>query len=452
MGEGYFRGGGSRFGRKRSRPRVSPDNTSRSKLFQNDPYFERFFVGNVPGHTTVGSVRAHLIWNVDGEPSQLFVSLIVDSSLRGDGFASDPKSSLPMPSVVVAYVALPLVPKMRALGDLIYRKRPLRIVHSTEVSTIAVRNFLHRETAENVSSLFGIPAESVVPMGNGRPGSWLLTDIDSFDTALACLRLNGYLQPLRHGQPGIRLSVSLHAEESAEALPTSAADSLVPPESPLPSLRADNVANDDGGYQSGHGDGAFDGHDLALASSPGMNRPSVDSAEEGLGITGSSVAPLRLMSRSARQALTESHALAEARGGQRQCVPADIPLVREEAISGGLKRHTSADEASPVPDCGQIYAANDDEVGYVGVVKKEPPAVVSLVEDEEKEVRDPGPESGGDGSVAEIQAGKLGARNSEKKWRVELSSDAGIQFVPAPSGAFCIEGKGELRYKFFGES
>lgn len=462
MVEGDSRAGGSGLGRKRPRPRYSQDNASRSKLFQNDPSFERFFVGNVPGNTTVGSVRAHLVWNVEGQPSQIFVSLIVEPSIDGDGFASDPKSSLTVPSVFVAYVALPLVPKVRALGNLMFRKRPLHIAHSADVSTIAVRNFLRRESAESVSNFFCVPVESVVPMGNGKEGSWLLTNIHTFDCAVACLRKNGYHQILRSAhtgirpiRPSIRLSVGLHVEESVEELPPSAADSVVPPQSPLAPGEADYVANGDGGYHSGHGDGGFevDGHDVTRVCSPGLKRLSTDSAQEGLGSTGSSVAPLRLMSRSARQALTESHASAEPSGAQRQSVPGDRPLARDVEISVGVKRHVSSGGASPVPDGGRINAVSggNDEVGYVGVVKKEPPAVVSLLENEHQGDCDAGTrDDGAHVDVTEIQAGKLGSRNSEKKWRVELSSDAGIQFVPGPSGAFCIEGKGELRYKFFG--
>lgn len=279
-------------------------------------------------------------------------------------------------------------------------------------------------------------------------------------------------------KPGPRLIVALHAEELDEGLPVPAAESAASPYSPLPSGVADYEANGDGGYDSAHGNGSCEVDDVARVCPSGL------STQEGMGSSGSSVVPQRLMSRIARQALPQSHASAEANDMhciapapqllmsrsarqalsesrasveanevQRQSGPGFRPLAHDSLISGGVKRHMSPGGATPLPDVGQIKAVNgaNDEVGYVGVVKKEPPAVVSLLEDERNGALDAGTrDAGADGALAEIQAGKLGAKYSQKKWRVELSSDSGIQFVPAPSGAFCIEGEGEPRYRFFG--
>lgn len=445
----------NRQGRKRFRSASSIHD------IHDNPWFGRFFVGNVPPGTTVGAVRSCLLSNLDGELTHLLenvhLSMILPSDLKNSQhiFSHDPKQHLPFPSVCVAFVGGLLVESMRALDNIYCKNRKLQIVHSDDVTAVVVRNFLHKHTVEQVSNYFGVPVDSTVRYPENRLGCWLVSNVGTFDAAVALLRKNGCLQRLRSGHPPIRLYVQLYSEKSGDGGLNFASNSLLPAHVSHSPGESDDEASAEESYESGHIDGSLDlgVGESVLISPTDLKRQPLDCAQDGNVSAGSKVAGPRLMSKkmSARlHASRFSKADLESSEPKRRCLNS---VARDSRFDAALKGEPPMSPGAPaVVPCrkeSNTVVDKSGEAEYVGLAKKEPPPIVSLLDDKADEAHDvePAAESG----LVQIQSGKVGTKTSRKKWRVELSSDSGIRLVPGPAGAWCIEGEAELRYSFFEE-
>lgn len=445
MGErnGGVGGIGNGVGRWRKRWKSLP--------FEQDPWYAQFFVGNIPPKTPWSDVWSFLMQKLEANSHHI---VCVTQTVP-----ADPQRPSNNVSVVLVYVGRPLVQKMRALNGIKMKHQSLQICPAADVHVLMVWNVLHRANAKKVAEIFGRPVDSVRPTRCMTPGSWLLTNLGGVDECFAALSLSGSKQPMRNGR-SICLNVGLCVDvPQYDDRADPASNSLSPP--PLRGGDGGDVGVGlgDGEHEEcrDRGDGVSKGRDGACGNEPladdvyeiayhpaedgRPNRRKRGSAEFGRDADGkddSSGGRTGLKSKKARPRAAERASAEETVSLQQR--PRPPPRNTRDPRDGPAKDRCGSPGRTSVLSRLRSDGAADSKVDSVAEVKKKPPPVVSLVDEDNV---------GGDGGAAlkELQGGCF----AHRRWRVELSSTSGIRLLPGPSGTFCIEGHSELRYKFFGE-